>query len=86
MKLSAVLPDQDLAVRYGEPVIVLNLVKGAEKRPRESILQQELAAAIAYINKSVRVLHALVGDGTLCLRHNIKHTQGWYVNCVADSV
>ena len=48
------VPDQDLAARYGEPVVVLNLVKGAEKRPRESILQQELASAIAYINKSVR--------------------------------
>ena len=43
---------QDMAARYGEPVVVLNLVKGAEKRPRESILQAELAAAIAYINKS----------------------------------
>ena len=31
---------------------MLNLVKGAEKRPRESILQAELASAIAYINKS----------------------------------
>ena len=39
-------------------MVVLNLVKGAEKRPRESILQQELAAAIAYINKSVRMLPA----------------------------
>lgn len=42
--------------------MVLNLVKGAEKRPRESILQAELANAIAYINKSVRS-QALPGSG-----------------------
>lgn len=45
---------QDLAARYGKPIIVLNLVKSAEKRPRESILQAELARAIDYINKGVR--------------------------------
>ncbi|BDA44397.1 probable phosphoinositide phosphatase SAC1 at N-terminal half [Coccomyxa sp. Obi] len=44
---------QDLAARYGKPIIVLNLVKSAEKRPRESILQAELARAIEYINKGV---------------------------------
>ncbi len=44
---------QDLAERYGKPLIVLNLVKGAEKRPRESIFQSELANAIAYINKGL---------------------------------
>lgn len=48
---------QDLADRYGKPLIVLNLVKGAEKRPRESILQSEFANAIAYINKGVSHLH-----------------------------
>ena len=46
---------QDLADRYGKPLIVLNLVKGAEKRPRESILQSEFANAISYINKGVRI-------------------------------
>lgn len=44
---------QDLANRYGKPLIVLNLVKVAEKRPRESILQSEFANAISYINKGV---------------------------------
>ena len=44
---------QDLADRYGKPLIVLNLVKVAEKRPRESILQSEFANAISYINKGV---------------------------------
>ncbi|CAL5218518.1 g205 [Coccomyxa viridis] len=42
---------QDLADRYGKPLIVFNLVKGAEKRPRESILQSEFANAVSYINK-----------------------------------
>lgn len=46
---------QDLADRYGKPLIVLNLVKGAEKRPRESVLQSEFANAISYINKGVSV-------------------------------
>lgn len=44
---------------------MLNLVKSAEKRPRESILQAELARAIAYINKGVgsllRCLTAEIG-------------------------
>ena len=47
---------QDLADRYGKPLIVLNLVKVAEKRPRESILQSEFANAISYINKGVSPL------------------------------
>jgi hypothetical protein len=34
---------------------VLNLVKSTEKQPRESILRAELANAIAYINKGVRI-------------------------------
>ncbi len=46
--------------------MVLNLVKGAEKRPRESILQQELAAAIAYINKSVRARACRIRCSALC--------------------
>lgn len=51
---------QDLSARYGKPIIVLNLVKSAEKRPRESILQAELARAVAYINKGVRAALSIV--------------------------
>ncbi len=51
---------QDLSARYGKPIIVLNLVKSAEKRPRESILQAELARAVAYINKGVRAFVTFV--------------------------
>ena len=44
---------QDVSARYGHPVVVLNLVKSAEKRPRETILRKEFAIAIAYINEQV---------------------------------
>ena len=44
---------QDISARYGHPVVVLNLVKSAEKRPRETILRKEFAIAIAYINQQV---------------------------------
>ncbi len=36
--------------------MVLNLVKSAEKRPRETILRQEYANAISYINNQARHL------------------------------
>eukprot|EP00250_Pteridium_aquilinum_P012832 c20972_g1_i1 orf=656-3202(-) len=41
---------ENLATRYGNPVIVLNLVKTVEKRPRETILCQEFASAVDYLN------------------------------------
>jgi hypothetical protein len=45
---------QGLAARYGHPVTALNLVKAAEKRPRESILRTEFASAVRYLNCTVR--------------------------------
>lgn len=47
---------QGLAARYGHPVHALNLVKAAEKRPRESILRSEFSAAVSYLNSTVRAL------------------------------
>ena len=47
---------QDLRARYGDPIVVLNLVKSVEKRPRETILCQEYASAISYINNQARHL------------------------------
>lgn len=41
---------QNLAARYGNPIIVLNLVKTVEKRPRETILCREFASSVAYLN------------------------------------
>eukprot|EP00051_Salpingoeca_urceolata_P001074 m.38400 g.38400 ORF g.38400 m.38400 type:complete len:1456 (+) comp11181_c0_seq1:1803-6170(+) len=37
--------------KYGSPVIVLNLVKRKEKKPRESILSDELSSAIRYLTQ-----------------------------------
>jgi len=42
---------KDLAVRYGYPTHVLNLVKRLEKAPRESVLGDEFSDAVRYLNK-----------------------------------
>ncbi|XP_031499785.1 phosphoinositide phosphatase SAC3-like [Nymphaea colorata] len=44
---------KNLVERYGNPIIVLNLVKTNEKKPRESILRVEFANAINHINKDL---------------------------------
>ncbi|OIW19325.1 hypothetical protein TanjilG_26024 [Lupinus angustifolius] len=44
---------ENLAKRYGNPIIILNLIKTHEKKPRESILRAEFANAIDYINKDL---------------------------------
>ncbi|KAG2485099.1 hypothetical protein HYH03_016195 [Edaphochlamys debaryana] len=41
---------EDLEARYGAPVVTLNLLKSKERRPRETLLRRELAAAIAQLN------------------------------------
>ncbi|XP_074591509.1 phosphoinositide phosphatase SAC2-like [Curcuma longa] len=43
----------NLVLRYGKPVIILNLIKSQEKKPRESILRTEFANAIEFINKDL---------------------------------
>ncbi|KAL4426372.1 hypothetical protein ABPG77_004666 [Micractinium sp. CCAP 211/92] len=40
-----------LREQYGEPVCVLDLVKRVERRPRESVLGCEYAAAVRYLNE-----------------------------------
>ncbi|KAK8618691.1 hypothetical protein V6N13_132674 [Hibiscus sabdariffa] len=44
---------ENLARRYGNPIIILNLIKRCEKKPRETILRTEFAKAIRFINKSL---------------------------------
>ncbi|CAN1136074.1 Phosphoinositide phosphatase SAC4 [Linum perenne] len=44
---------QNLSKRYGNPIIILNLIKTREKRPRESILRTEFANAISCINNDL---------------------------------
>ncbi|KAH9758056.1 phosphatidylinositol-3-phosphatase SAC1 [Citrus sinensis] len=54
---------EDLAKRYGNPIIVLNLIKTVEKRPREMMLRREFANAVGYLNtilseeNQVRFIH-----------------------------
>ncbi|GER28361.1 phosphoinositide phosphatase family protein [Striga asiatica] len=43
----------NLVMRYGNPIIILNLIKTREKKPRESILRAEFATAIEVINKDL---------------------------------
>lgn len=42
---------EDLERRYGNPIIVLNLIKTVEKRPREMMLRREFANAVGYLNQ-----------------------------------
>ncbi|KAK1371764.1 Phosphoinositide phosphatase SAC1 [Heracleum sosnowskyi] len=42
---------EDVAERYGNPIIVLNLIKTVEKRPREMMLRREFTAAVGYLNQ-----------------------------------
>eukprot|EP00252_Welwitschia_mirabilis_P005352 TRINITY_DN1585_c0_g1_i1.p1 TRINITY_DN1585_c0_g1~~TRINITY_DN1585_c0_g1_i1.p1 ORF type:complete len:724 (-),score=140.02 TRINITY_DN1585_c0_g1_i1:193-2364(-) len=44
---------ENLMKRYGTPIIVLNLIKGCEKKPRESILCAEYAKAVELINETL---------------------------------
>ena len=41
----------DLFRRYGSPIVVLNLVKQAEKREREVIIGNEYLNATEYLNR-----------------------------------
>ncbi|KAH1041967.1 hypothetical protein GLYMA_09G073700v4 [Glycine max] len=44
---------ENLVKRYGHPVIILNLIKSHERKPRESILRSEFGKAIDFINKDL---------------------------------
>ncbi|XP_039004666.1 phosphoinositide phosphatase SAC2-like isoform X2 [Hibiscus syriacus] len=44
---------ENLVMRYGNPIIILNLIRTCEKKPRETILRAEFAKAIRFINKSL---------------------------------
>ncbi|XP_078441081.1 phosphoinositide phosphatase SAC3-like [Wolffia australiana] len=49
----------NLAHRYGNPIIILNLIKTIEKRPRESVLRTEFVRAIDIINEDLPVENRL---------------------------
>ncbi|CAJ1975717.1 unnamed protein product [Sphenostylis stenocarpa] len=44
---------ENLVKRYGNPIIILNLIKSQERKPRESILRSEFVNAINFINKDL---------------------------------
>ncbi|URE48889.1 SAC domain containing protein [Musa troglodytarum] len=44
---------ENLVKRYGNPIIILNLIKSREKKPRESLLRAEFANAIDFVNKDI---------------------------------
>ncbi|KAJ3695764.1 hypothetical protein LUZ60_001141 [Juncus effusus] len=44
---------ENLMGRYGNPIIILNLIKKKERKPRESVLRKEFIKAIEYVNKSL---------------------------------
>ncbi|KAG8076962.1 hypothetical protein GUJ93_ZPchr0006g41741 [Zizania palustris] len=44
---------ENLRSRYGNPIIILNLIKIRERRPRESILRSEFVKAIKIINNGL---------------------------------
>ncbi|XP_030467303.2 phosphoinositide phosphatase SAC2-like [Syzygium oleosum] len=44
---------ENLVKRYGNPIIILNLIKTHENKPRETILRAEFANAIRCINKTL---------------------------------
>eukprot|EP01132_Coremiostelium_polycephalum_P008426 gene8426-10345_t len=56
---STILHFQDLFRRYGSPVIILNLVKSNEKKPRESILRTEFTQAIDILNEMLPKEHQI---------------------------
>ncbi|TQD91947.1 hypothetical protein C1H46_022463 [Malus baccata] len=53
---------EDLAMRYGNPVIVLNLIKTVEKRPREMMLRREFASAVGKSANVLAVLGAVASE------------------------
>lgn len=49
----------NLLRRYGTPIVVLNLVKQKEKKPRESILSDMLSESIQYLNTFLPQQHMI---------------------------
>ncbi|KAG5036737.1 phosphoinositide phosphatase SAC2-like isoform X2 [Glycine soja] len=45
---------ENLVKRYGNPIIILNLIKTREKKPRETILRAEFANAVRSLNKNLK--------------------------------
>ncbi|XP_031280386.1 phosphoinositide phosphatase SAC2-like [Pistacia vera] len=44
---------ENLVKRYGNPIILLNLIRTREKKPRETILRAEFENAVRFVNKNL---------------------------------
>ncbi|XP_044487635.1 phosphoinositide phosphatase SAC2-like isoform X2 [Mangifera indica] len=44
---------ENLVKRYGNPIILLNLIRAREKKPRETILRAEFEKAVRFVNKNL---------------------------------
>ncbi|KRZ17339.1 Polyphosphoinositide phosphatase [Trichinella zimbabwensis] len=51
---------KNLLIRYGGPIVVINLVKRREKSRHESILHEELQASIGYLNQFLSPSEAIL--------------------------
>jgi hypothetical protein len=51
---------EDLFRRYSSPVVIVNLVKAQEKKPRETILLKEFGIAIDFLNNLLPPEHRIV--------------------------
>ncbi|KAK4778072.1 hypothetical protein SAY87_018259 [Trapa incisa] len=64
---------ENLSRRYGKPIVILDLIKTNEVKPRESILHAEFSKAVSFLNKgwskenAIRFLHL---DLNKCLRNS----------------
>ncbi|KAK3007051.1 hypothetical protein RJ639_017070 [Escallonia herrerae] len=78
---------KNLVDRYGKPIIILNLIKMHEKRPRESILRTEFANAIDTINKDLseenhlKFLHWDLHKHSRSKATNVLLTLGKFAEC-----
>lgn len=57
---ATILHFEDLFRRYSSPVVIVNLVKAQEKKPRETILLKEFGAAIDFLNNLLPPEHRIV--------------------------
>ncbi|GAM26714.1 hypothetical protein SAMD00019534_098890 [Acytostelium subglobosum LB1] len=57
---STIVHFQHLFRKYGSPVVILNLVKSNEKKPRESILLGEFTTCVEQLNEQLPPEHQLI--------------------------
>lgn len=66
---------EDLFERYSTPVLVLDLVKQSEKRPRESIVGDQYRSAVDYINTTIDSDRDKILYCSFDYSHTSKHRQ-----------